>query len=378
MRPHKLQNWYQVLYQWLPRHESILFSILPQMVAAVGLSVFWTVLVKTTDASLSVPNSAHRAFGFVLGFLLVMRTSISYQRYTEGFSQLGALGKVVRNVTREVALLAVGEDDALVGRFTRYAKLFMVLVMMHLRSEVDITTPGSLVHTLVSPDELTYLATRKRRPLLVVGWMSIEVAVLKSKAFISEREYLHIMAYMESMTSEFVACTKVKAMPLPFCYAQIFFVSLCFYVFTVPMAFVEDYGWATPVVSAFVSFTMFGIWAVSVHMEEPYLDFLHVHETVPMTRILHSTILDVDAITRQITDWTYGATRHRLDAPPHPLHGSVASETHLAVPGASVTAYDNQAANASHTAAAAISGWADSLHNDEHAAIEHRSSDKVA
>lgn len=305
--------WYKLLVQWLPEHESVLFSILPSVTAAVGFSIFWLVLAAHVEVSLTVPSTAHRAFSFVVGFLIVMRTSTSYARYTEGYSQLGQIGKVVRSATREVALLAAREDNQVVGRFARYAKLFLTLAMAHLRGASDLTAEGSIVHLYTTPEELEYLAGRSRRPLLIIGWLSIEIAVLRSRNLVSELEYLHLQDYMAQLTDVFLGCTKVKAMPLPFCYSQIFACTITMYIYSIPIAFADEYGNATPIVTFFAAFVMYGLWAVSSQMEDVFGDFL-LNETVPMTRIMRSTFADIDAIAAQIADMAYGATHHSSGA----------------------------------------------------------------
>jgi putative membrane protein len=66
------------------------------------------------------------------------------------------------------------------------------------------------------------------------------------------------------------ACERILKTPMPLAYAIHLKQLLFLYCFLLPFQIVESLGWWTGLISALVSFTLFGIEAIGLEIENPF------------------------------------------------------------------------------------------------------------
>ena len=66
------------------------------------------------------------------------------------------------------------------------------------------------------------------------------------------------------------ACERIKSTPLPFPYTLLLHRTIYLFCILLPFAMAEPLGWLTPVFTAIVSYTFFGLDEIGDDLEDPF------------------------------------------------------------------------------------------------------------
>jgi ion channel-forming bestrophin family protein len=259
------KNWFAIAFR-------IQGSVIPTIASRVLLCGLFGLCISVLSFY-KIPVG-HKVLGnvvpsIVLGLLLVFRTNTAYERFWEGRKAWGAIVNNIRNLSRLI-WVAIVELDPL-HRYEKEETLkllvaFAVTTKLHLRSQpVD-----DQVEELVTPLQFTKLQTIGNPPLEVVFWISDYLQAKQELGQIGLYQMNELQGLLNSLVDTLGACERILRTPIPLAYAIHLKQLLLIYCLLLPFQVVDEIGWWTAPVVSLISFTLFGIEAIGVEIENPF------------------------------------------------------------------------------------------------------------
>jgi ion channel-forming bestrophin family protein len=259
------KNWFKIAFR-------VKGSVIPTIISRVlwcgAFGLFVSVL-----SFYQMPVGAKALGGvvpsIVLGLLLVFRTNTAYERFWEGRKAWGTIVNSIRNLSRLI-WVAIIEIDPL----HRYEKeeilkllvAFAIATKLHLRSRpVD-----DKLAQFVSPMQFSKLETMNNPPLEIVFWISDYLQAKQEQGQIGLYQMNELQNLLNSLVDMLGACERILRTPIPLAYAIHLKQLLLIYCLLLPFQVVDELRWWTAPVVALVSFTLFGIEAIGVEIENPF------------------------------------------------------------------------------------------------------------
>eukprot|EP00736_Rhodelphis_marinus_P000060 Rmarinus@m.8 len=256
--------------------------------------------------------------GVTLGFLLVFRSNICYNRYTEGLNVLGAAIRDLRDlVIRAHSILRwVGEKpgmtqekvDEIVGNYSlklcRWVALYFALLRAHLRFE-EHTFDGNRMplkkgetfqgenYIPLSSTEVQGLLKSKNKPIIVASWIRNSWSRLFRMGIITDWQRKELTEGAGNMLVAFSSTDKISKVPFPFPFAQMLLAFTFVYCYVCPFLFAMIYGYASPIASMMMTFAMFGINSVGTELEDP---FGYDDNDLPIEAMFTNVLHDMDML----------------------------------------------------------------------------------
>ncbi|SIS42055.1 bestrophin family protein [Neptunomonas antarctica] len=201
--------------------------------------------------------------GIALSILLSMRNTATYDRWWEARKHWGEMVYEVRSLARASAIyLTPSQRRSLMLRVLAYSHLLRGQLR---REDVRKDLPAEL------PDALVTEVLSKRNPadamLLQAGLIIAEAlqdCQIDTVAAVALDKHLHALASVQA-ASERIAHT-----PLPFAYTLLAHRTAYIYCYLLPFGLVGAAGWFTPVFTAIVAYTFFGLDRLSEQLEFPF------------------------------------------------------------------------------------------------------------
>lgn len=279
-------RWLPILFRWQG-------SVLPEIVPRVSICTLFAIGVTWIDLNViqfSIPLPDSLVPSIVLGLLLVFRTNTAYERFWEGRKAWGGLVNTVRNLARSI-WVAVAEES-LEDRREKIDTLkllfaFAIALKLHLRSE----PMGGELAPLLSEDRYRKLQAMNNPPLEIAFWISNYLQSQQEKQRIGPYQLVAMFALLDRMVDVLGACERILKTPIPLAYAIHLRQLIFLYCFATPFQMVDNFGWSTPIVVAIVAFTVFGIEAIGVEIENP---FGHDANDLPLDQICHAMQVNID------------------------------------------------------------------------------------
>jgi putative membrane protein len=248
-------HWREHLFDW---KGSLVGQIAPRVLVC-GLWAGAVVAVnRLTEFHPAVPNVGHTLVGVALGLLLVFRTNASYDRFWEGRRQWGAITNICRNLARTATVWMADAPD-LVRRVADWASALPYATMNLLRGVGGI-----------GPAAAAEVEKSAHAPLAVARHISQALAEARRRGVLGEWQLVDLERHVRDLIDCVGACERIHRTPLPFAYVVHLRRAVLLYVFTLPFALVNDFGWAAVVVTLLVTFVLFGIEAIGVEIEDPF------------------------------------------------------------------------------------------------------------
>eukprot|EP01048_Picozoa_sp_COSAG05_P020270 COSAG05_NODE_3400_length_2085_cov_3.351964_1_plen_223_part_00 len=160
---------------------SAVFSLHATFHAAIAACIFValskTVAYEERREWISHPSVYFSGFSSSLGFLLVYRANLAYQRYWEARTRICQMGSKLRDVATQVATFVQSNDsDSGIWKSTmlRRLALYNAVALMELRTDSDdISYMLELVQEGVLIDgEMEVLKKSSNRPSLIMVWLN--------------------------------------------------------------------------------------------------------------------------------------------------------------------------------------------------------------
>jgi ion channel-forming bestrophin family protein len=232
----------------------------------VGISVAYVSGVE----ALHKPALGNIVPGIVLGLLLVFRTNTAYDRFWEGRRSWGAIVNASRNLARQMLVTIPAGDES--EQYEKEAAIrlvaaFATTTKQLLRHE---TLFWEEMEGLLSSRQLEILQRANHPPLEVSVWIDDYLQEQRSKRRIDSHQLVTMMQLLNQLVDNLGACERILKTPMPIAYSIHLKQLLMIYCLGLPFAMVKDLGYLTGPVIGLVSFTLLGIEAIGLEIENPF------------------------------------------------------------------------------------------------------------
>lgn len=225
--------------------------------------------------------------GLSLSIFMSFRNNACYDRWYEGRKALGAMVMDIRGMIRETQVI---KDPRQRSKILRNLCGFAHALNAKLRQEDELSVAEPWLDSLPS-------FNAPNIPESILRRVSQQCSTLAESADLSEWRYMLMAKHLSNLTTTQTICERIKSTPLPFPYTLLLHRTSYMFCILLPFAMAEPLGWLTPVFTAIVSYTFFGLDAIGDELEDP---FGHDENDLPTNAIVRN-------IEREVLDAT-GAT----------------------------------------------------------------------
>ncbi len=221
------------------------------------------------DVPVSQPILGSVIPSIVLGLLLVFRTNTAYERFWEGRKCWGSIVNNVRNLARQiwVSVDEISPEDKK-NKITALNLLaaFAVTTKLHLRGE----PVNRELEDLMPSTKYIKLKIMNNPPIEVAFWIGDYLHEQYNRNCLNSYQLTSLQELLNNLVDNLGACERILKTPMPLAYAIHLKQLLILYCFLLPFQIVGSLGWWTGLVSALVGFTVFGIEAIGLEIENPF------------------------------------------------------------------------------------------------------------
>jgi len=197
-----------------------------------------------------------------------LRTNAGYERWWEGRKLWGGIVNQSRNVV--IGALAYGPvEQAWREQVVRWSAAFPHVVRRSLRDQRDLPE----VRELLGQPAAQEIARARHMPSFVAS----EVAVLlrRGRAGSSEHgldgfAFENVDEQRALLVDHVGGCERILETPLAFAYAVTIRRFIVVYLALVPFGLVDSVGWATPLVTMFVSYPILALDHIGTELQNPF------------------------------------------------------------------------------------------------------------
>jgi putative membrane protein len=244
---------------------SIVPRIAPQI---VGFTLYAAVIVaaeKTFNLQLgSYGLAPFTLLGVTLSIYLVFRNNAAYDRWWEARKLWGRLVFDIRNLSR-AAIALVPADSGQVRPLLMQAAGFCHLLRGHLRN-IDASPEA---RRFIEADIDRVLGS-SNKPDAVIRIMGERIGVLKRAGSIGPMDYRILDERLSSLAALQAGCERIAGTPLPFAYTLLLHRSAYLFCLLLPFGLAGSAGWYTLLFTAFITYSFFGLDALSEELEDPF------------------------------------------------------------------------------------------------------------
>ncbi|MFP3492791.1 bestrophin family protein [Pseudomonas sp. SIMBA_059] len=250
-----------------PNLLGILFSLKGSIAKRIALR---SLLVTLLASVIVLVETLHPAYfsrvnatpftllGLSLSIFMSFRNNACYDRWWEGRKQLGQMIIEVRSLIRETQVLG--------DRRERSDLLRGVCGFAH-----------GLIARLRHEDEARAIApwmavdgNHPNPPDSLLQTLGAGFSELAQRGVISDWRYTQLETRLVGLSQVQAACERIKHTPLPFPYTLLLHRTIYLFCILLPFAMAEPLGWLTPVFTAIVSYTFFGLDEIGDDLEDPF------------------------------------------------------------------------------------------------------------
>jgi len=235
------------------------------------------VLIETTHPSYfsKVSATPFTLLGLSLSIFMSFRNNACYDRWYEGRKAWGDVTVAIRSMIRETAIIKDADTrNTILGDLCGFAHALKA----KLRQENERSASGRWL----DPNPNDNGPDFSGRILLQVAQ---QCSALSDSGVINEWRYTIMANHLAHLTQAQAACERIKNTPLPFAYTLLLHRTSYLFCFLLPFAMAEPLGWLTPIFTAIVSYTFFGLDAIGDDLEDP---FGHDENDLPLDAIVRT------------------------------------------------------------------------------------------
>lgn len=292
-------------FQWfqsaLQLRGSVIPSVLPRTFVC-GLFGFFISILHYYSFSVSLPILGSLIPNIVLGLLLVFRTNTAYDRFWEGRKFWGSLNNSIRNLARQI-WVAVDErephDREAKVATMRLLVAFAVATKLHLRSE----SVNEELKDLISPFRYEKLTNMNNPPLEIAFWIGDYMQQQYEKNRLNMYQLAAMQKLLNDMVDSLGGCERILRTPMPLAYAIHLKQLLLLYCLSLPFQMVKDFGWFTGFMVALISFTLLGIEAIGLEIENPFGHDANDLQLDTICANMRRNMEDLITLAPSVRDW---------------------------------------------------------------------------
>lgn len=285
----KKMHWLQVALQI---RGSVITSIYPRLIWCGLFGVFISLLYHF-KLPVSKPFFEVIIPSIVLGLLLVFRTNTAYERFWEGRKIWGNMVNNTRNLARQiwVSVEEITPEDRNKKISALYLLVaFAVATKLHLRGEAV----NSEVEELIQSSKYIKLKTMNNPPLEVAFWIGDYLQHQYDRNCINTYQLTAMQELLNKLVDSLGACERILKTPMPLAYSIHLKQLLLLYCLLLPFQLVHELGFLTGFIVALISFTLFGIEAIALEIENP---FGYDANDLPLDTICNTMKRNIDDLT---------------------------------------------------------------------------------
>jgi putative membrane protein len=257
------KNWIQLIFALKKSDtfrmlwkELIYIALLSMLIAFLEITFF------PKAQALNSLISVYSLLGFVISLLLVFRTNTAYDRWWEGRKIWGQFINDSRNLSVKLANFQITREERYF--FARMIPNFALASKEHLRKGTDL----NLLE--LTDDERIKFASKSHIPLFVMQVITQKIELIKKEARITNEDYLVLSKNINSLIDGVGACERIKATPIPFSYSMFIKKFIFIYVISLPLAFVNIFGYWAAFISTFVFYALVSMEVLAEEIEDPF------------------------------------------------------------------------------------------------------------
>jgi putative membrane protein len=198
--------------------------------------------------------------GLSLSIFMSFRNNACYDRWWEGRKQLGQMIIEVRSLIRQTqGLMDADERERLLRELCGFAH--GLIARLRLESESHAIAPW--VNAPIDPKH-------PNLPDALLQRIGAHCSALAELGRISDWRYTQLESRLVSLSQVQASCERIKSTPLPFPYTLLLHRTIYLFCILLPFAMAEPLGWLTPVFTAIVSYTFFGLDEIGDDLEDPF------------------------------------------------------------------------------------------------------------
>ncbi len=257
------KSWLTLIFAF---HKSDTFRILWKEILYIGIFTLFVAFLELhyfpNAEVLDKLIAVYSLIGFVISLLLVFRTNTAYDRWWEGRRKWGELVNDSRNFA--VKLSGILQDKSEKDFFKRQIVNYAVATKEHLRSGVKFEALD------IDLEEEERLKKSSHVPISIVQSMYARLHVLSTQKKITSEEFLALDKNLNNFIDVVGACERIKNTPIPFSYSLFIKKFIFIYVTTLPLAFVNQFGYFSSLIATFVFYVLVSMEVLAEEIEDPF------------------------------------------------------------------------------------------------------------
>lgn len=245
-------------------HGSVVPRILPQI---LGFAIYATAIVAAVEVTgISLADFNIAPFGLIavtLSIYLGFRNNAAYDRWWEARKLWGQLVYEIRNLARA--------SGGLVADRAEWRALLMdALAFCHLlRGQLRSVDAMDRVKELIGEQAGT-VAAFANKPDELVRRMGARIAALHRGGAIDPIGFRILDERLAAISAVQAGCERIAGTPLPFAYTLLLQRTAYIVCLLLPIGLAATTGLATPLFTALIAYTFFGLDALSEELEDPF------------------------------------------------------------------------------------------------------------
>jgi len=230
--------------------------------------------------------------GVALSLFLGFRNNACYERWWEARKLWGLLIVNSRSIGRQVYSFI--DDHKEGGALMQKRLINLTIAFNHaLRHQLRDSEPWDDIGKFLEPEDLVLLKKSRNVPDSILRLMGLKLGTCRHKKLLSDFLVQSIDEHLTSMTAVQAGCERIANTPLPFAYRLLVQRTAYLYCIILPFGLVASQGFATPLFSAIVAYTFFGLDALSEELEQPFGNSFNDLPLHAMTRNVEISLLEM-------------------------------------------------------------------------------------
>lgn len=243
---------------------SVVPRILPQI---FGFALYGAVVVALVKAlKLDLGNAGVAPFallGVALSVYLGFRNNAAYDRWWEARKLWGQLVFEIRNLSRAASALIADRDEL-------RPLLMDALAFCHfLRGELRKVDAREQARDFVG-DAAEAIFAASNQPDAAMRLMGQRIGALKRAGALEPMDFRILDERLSALSAMQAGCERIMGTPLPFAYTLLLQRTAYIFCLLLPFGLAFSAGWATPLFTALIAYTFFGLDALSEELEDPF------------------------------------------------------------------------------------------------------------
>ncbi|MCV3239135.1 bestrophin family protein [Mesorhizobium sp. ZC-5] len=243
---------------------SVVPRILPQIFGFALYGAVVVALVKALELDLGNAGVAPFALlGVALSVYLGFRNNAAYDRWWEARKLWGQLVFEIRNLSRAASALIADRDEL-------RPLLMDSLAFCHfLRGELRKVDAREQARGFVG-DAAEAIFAASNQPDAAMRRMGQRIGALKRRGTLEPMDFRILDERLSALSAMQAGCERIMGTPLPFAYTLLLQRTAYIFCLLLPFGLAFSAGWATPLFTALIAYTFFGLDALSEELEDPF------------------------------------------------------------------------------------------------------------